>query len=786
MSITIVGGGNPSGPTFPIQRSVRLRSSASAYFNRTPSVAATSNQKMTYSAWVKRGQLGVATAGALLSSGTQLVNDDIIRFATDNLQLWFNAAASYYLITTQVFRDPSAWYHIVISIDTTQATAANRVIFYINGVQVTAFSTANYPPQNYTFGQFNQNGAGQRIGLYSSTYFDGYLAEVNVIDGQALTPTSFGAYNSYGVWSPSKYTGSYGTNGFYLNFQDNSAATATTIGKDSSGNGNNWTPNNISVTAGVTYDSMLDVPTNTSPTNANFAVLNPLSTAASTLVANGNLSGSNVTTNNYSSFIGSMAMTSGKWYFEGTTVGTAPTAMCGIGVTTLEYYAGTSAAYATTYQSPPFSNLFTAGTVSGTVVAAAFDADAGTCQFYTNGVASGSPVTGLTGGRYPMFVVSYYPSTQVLHANFGQRPFSYTPPTGFKSLNTYNLPAPTIANGAAYMAATLWTGTGAALSVANTVNDVSFQPDFVWLKTRSTISSNLLYDSVRGALNYLSSNQTAAEAALANSLTGFNSNGFALGSDSNVNGSGTTFVGWQWKANGTPAVTNTSGSIPSTISANTTAGFSIVTYTGTGANATVGHGLGVAPKMVITKSRSGTSDWNTYHASANASPATGLVFLNSTSAFTTFATAWNNTAPTSTTFSLGTYAGVNNSGTTYVAYAFSEIAGYSKFGSYTGNGSADGPFVYTGFRPRWVMVKSSSIGGAGYSWFILDSSRNTYNVMGNYLLAQATDAEAVTNVIDFLSNGFKLRFGGGGVNPSGATMIYMAFAENPFNYSLAR
>jgi hypothetical protein len=307
------------------------------------------------------------------------------------------------------------------------------------------------------------------------------------------------------------------------------------------------------------------------------------------------------------------------------------------------------------------------------------------------------------------------------------------------------------------------------------------QPDLVWAKTRSAVSSNLLYDSIRGVNKYLSSNQTAAEATLANSLTAFNSNGFTVGSDSNINGSGVTNVAWQWKASGS-TVSNTAGSITSTVSANTSAGFSIVTYTGTGANATVGHGLGVAPKMMIVKNRTGTNSWLVYHASIGN---TGAVQLNSTNAVTTASTFWNNTSPTSTLFSVGTDNAVNSGTGTYVAYCFSEVAGYSKFGSYTGNGSTDGTFVYTGFRPKFVIVKRTD---SANDWFMYDATRNKSNLTNLVIFSNLSDAEstAVSSVLDLVSNGFKFRNNGSGINGINGSYIYMAFAENPFKYSLAR
>ena len=348
---------------------------------------------------------------------------------------------------------------------------------------------------------------------------------------------------------------------------------------------------------------------------------------------------------------------------------------------------------------------------------------------------------------------------------------------------TYAIP-----DGRVAMAATLYTGTNANLTVTNTVNGVSMQPDLVWMKRRSSASSHVLIDSVRGVTKTINSDSTVAESTSSGTsgLLSFNSNGFSLGTDTtangSTNGSGQTYVGWQWNAGGS-TVTNTSGSISAQVRANATAGFSIVTYTGTGANATVGHGLGVAPRMIIIKSRTFAGDWVVYHASIGN---TGAVFLDLTNATSTSSLYFQNTSPTSSVFSIGIAGGVNNSSSdTYVAYCFAAVAGYSAFGSYTGNGSADGPFVFTNFRPRWVMIKRTD---ANENWQMYDTSRNTSNVVGEYLLANSSGAGATITVLDFLSNGFKIRVDGTnpGVNTSGGTYIFAAFAENPLKYANAR
>jgi hypothetical protein len=342
------------------------------------------------------------------------------------------------------------------------------------------------------------------------------------------------------------------------------------------------------------------------------------------------------------------------------------------------------------------------------------------------------------------------------------------------------LPTPTIGATSATLAnlyydASLYTGNGSNQTITNS----GFQPDWIWVKARSNAQGSSLVDAVRGASKVLISNSTAAEATLTSPPT-FNSNGFTSTTDISTNGY--TYVAWQWKANGSGS-SNTAGSITSTVSANTTAGFSIVTYTGNATSgATVGHGLGVAPSMIILKIRSTTGNWPVYHVSTGNTKALYLDLANGQGG--DFTGAWNNTTPTSTVFTLGNSTETNASSGTFVAYCFAEVAGYSKIGSYTGNGSTDGPFVFTGMRPAFILIKNSS--STGY-WVIFDVARNTYNAMTSQLWPNGNDAESNTyGVIDAVSNGFKLRNTAAGYNDSGSTYIYMALASNPFKYSLAR
>jgi hypothetical protein len=352
-------------------------------------------------------------------------------------------------------------------------------------------------------------------------------------------------------------------------------------------------------------------------------------------------------------------------------------------------------------------------------------------------------------------------------------------PTGFKVLATQNLPAPTIADGSLYFETLLYTGNGSASKRTDIAFNTLSQPDFVWIKQRSSTQDHALHDSVRGVAEKLESNTTGAAVG----GSGFGSDGFGpdgVGSelriftaDAQYNASGTTYVAWGWKAGGA-ASSNTDGTITSSVSANTTSGFSIVTYTGTGAAATVGHGLGAAPKMIFAKERDGVNAWNVYHASIGA---TQRGYLNTTAAFDATAAPWNNTAPTTSVFTVGTADVTNRSAGSILAYCWSEVEGFSKFGSYTGNGSADGPFVYTGFRPAFVLIKRTDSTG---DWNINDSARVGYNPVADTLNANETYAEGASDVMDILSNGFKIRFTGTNFNASGGTYIFAAFAEHPF------
>ena len=335
----------------------------------------------------------------------------------------------------------------------------------------------------------------------------------------------------------------------------------------------------------------------------------------------------------------------------------------------------------------------------------------------------------------------------------------------------------TIDNSELYFQTKLYTGNGSTQSITLDGSE-NMQPDWVWVKDRGRSGYNhIANDSVRGVTKYLRPNLTNSEATLSDAITSFDSDGFTLGSDSSNgehNISSQTYVAWNWLAGGS-ASSNTDGSITSTVSANTTAGFSIVSYTGTNNNQTVGHGLGAAPKVIILKNRSTTNNWCVGHGSLGF---TKHLALNETDAVGTSSVRFQDTAPTSTVYSVGAAGETNGSGNSIIAYCFVEKKGYSKFGSYTGNDNANGTFVYTGFAPAWVMIKRTN---SVNDWIILDTKRNPINPSNERLLANTNGAASTANtMVDFLSNGFKPRSTYGGINGASDNFIYMAFAESPF------
>ena len=792
-------GSSSSSAAFLLAKSLRFRSSNSTYVSRTPA-STTSRTTWTWSGWVKRGAMNTFEnlfCSDNQSDGGTTGNYGYLRFQSNTIMLGSISNGTYenYIYTSgSQYTDTAAWYHIVATADTTNSVATDRYKIYVNGVRQSVTDIGI--PQNFNTyintASYQHNIGRNRYGGGGS-YFDGYLAEVNFIDGQALTPSSFGATNALtGQWSPIAYTGTYGTNGFHLTFANTTST--TTLGYDTSGNSNNWTTNNISLTAGSTYDSINDVPTLTSATVANYAVLNPFNSSGVTL-SNGNLDCLATATGRGFGTISMKAVDAVNWYWEMTPIVATGAYNNHVGI-----YADnidpTTDANRIVWRND--GNVFTNGSLSGTIasytvgdtVAMAFNSTTRSLTYYKNGTSLGSftatdPGTG--GGFFPHILQN---SGAEIAVNFGQQGFKYTPPSGYVALNTYNLPTPAIAQGNKYMDVTLYAGAGANQSV---INAGAFRPDVVWIKNRTNSSNHQLVDSVRGVSLGLFPNLVDGESTSSNMTSSFNSNGFSIaGNSNNLNASGSNYVAWQWQAAVGNNVTNTAGSVNSTVSANTTAGFSIVTYTGPGgSNGTIGHGLGSIPSMIWTKVRSGiNADWAVYHSAVGN---TSALFLDTTAAATSGVGYWNNTSPTANVFSVGNSANTNYSATiTYVAYCWAPVAGYSAFGSYVGNGTANtGPFVYTGFRPKLIMIKSTA--GTTGDWMVWDTARDPINQAHRALLWDSANAEVSNDPysnFSIFSNGFCLEESvsspGYGNNISGYTYIYAAFAENPFKYSNGR
>jgi hypothetical protein len=972
---------------YAIPRSLRFRRSATAYLSKTMGVP-TNNKVFTYSGWVK---LALTSGGSYsLFSGHNTDENNELWFCWTSekfiLQQTVNGSGQAYASTNAVFRDPSAWYHVVVALDSTQAVPLNRIKLYVNGVQQTfaSYSGLFLSTQNFT-PWMNYSGAPHRIGQLgppNNGAMDGYMAELNFVDGQQLDPSYFGYFDPItNIWQPKKYTGTYGNNGFYLPFTENQStaqlgknfgngsnyltyseqfnngnwskpaapvaptisadataapngtttadavvfsgstthpcyqeytvsvpngqswtasmyvkqATGTsfnlqctifgssgvvqdgynfftfdaankitssnggnsymTVGSQHIGNGwhrvwatntnqsattgtyvrvsigqqgaptawsiycwgaqltlgttllpytqtvasiinNDWTTNFISLTAGSTYDSMVDSPTNvfTSATDiggvvpGNYPTLNPLNALGGAALSNGNLSFSSLIYNyEYKS---TQQIVSGKYYWEVTLTNDGGNCLIGIsgynsdnvtpyypgsggssfgydGLTGNKYRDGSASAYGNTF-------------ISGNVIGVAYDADSRKLWFSKNNVwqASGDPVAG-TNAAYdsstiPAGIPAFWPAIGRRENasancsgsfNFGQRPFTYAPPTGFKSLNTTNIQAlGTSAVGKAAIQANKWMDIslyGGTATARNIVNS-GFQPDLIWQKSRSDTTHHRLVDSVRGSNLELYSSLTNTEGnSGSDGIINFNNNGFSLGGGGGSNAAGTSYVAWQWKQS-------------------PTSGFNILSWTGTGVARSISHNLGVAPRFMIIKQRTVESrSWPIYHAALD-NPQSAI-YLDSTAASFAYTAFFNNQAPDSNSIYLGTDATVNQSGSTYIGYVWAEVPGFSKFGSYTGNGSTNGPFIYTGFRPRWIMLKVFS--GSTGNWEILDTSRNTYNQADLLLLPSSSNAESNaygSYYVDFVSNGFKIRGSGAGFNGSGEGMIYAAFAESPF------
>ncbi len=898
---------------YEVERSLRFNDNDSAYLRKSDYGSPDSSTTFTFSAWIKRANLDVWVPIAGSHSGSNAFN--VFGINPQNELVWRMRNSSSVDVTriesANLLRDTSAWYHVLLERNSTLSTAGDRAKLYINGVRVTEFDQNNTDSQNDGYrSDFLQDINIGRYQVNTSTinYGDFYLAEFHYIDGQAYDPSYFTETDPItGQLIPKKYTGGYGSNGFYLNFSDNSGTTATTLGKDSSGNGNNFTPNNF-----VTGDAVKDSPTN------NFCTYNPLNAnknRGQASFSQGNLRMTSTSGNR--GFTTGTIKAQGKIYFE--VLNKSNSGFVGIADITgsnhqsLDFYNGTPRIDGSAQSN---TGQFSSGDIMGVKV----DIDAKSIEFFKNG-SSVFSATYTTDVEYFPFIEdpSGGRSTDAI-ANFGQDSsfagektaqgntdangigdFYYSVPSGYKAICSANLPDPTILLPNKHFGTLLWTGNATVRTISDT-SQVNFTPDWVWVKSRSAGHDHQLTDSVRGSSKALAANLSEQEIDWDVLYSGNNkgmgdyvNGGFILDDDGNnarYNQNSQTYVAWNWNAGdtdgktyavtvvsdsgnkyrfdgfGTSAVTldlaeggtyvfdwsdssaqshpirfsttsdgthgggseyttgvtkddsaykttitvaasaptlyyycqnhsgmggaintnstlgssNFDGSIQSVAKVNASAGFSITRYTGTAANATVGHGLGVKPDSVILKRRTGgDSDWMVFHKDLGN---TKNIRLNTTSSQYTTSNIWNNTDPTSSAVNIGTSSAVNGNGSTYVMYCFSEVASFSKFGSYTGNGSSDGTFVFTGFKPAFVIFKYAS-GSA--QWNIRDIARDTDNPTEKYLLPSDSGAEGTSShEIDFLSNGFKHRGTGSAFNSNGGTYIYLAFASSPFKNARAR
>ena len=799
-----------------IDQSARFDKASSAYLTKTPS-SATNQRTWTWSGWLKNtgdmtSDFDFFTAnGASAELTAFMVSGD-----EQHLQFYSNNAVI--LKASADLRDTASWYHIMCRCDTTQSTASNRLKFYINGTEADYATDA----RSSSFAEDFETGINDTVAHYvgcnqvNGNLLNGYLAEVHFTDGVSNAPSAFGETKE-GVWIPKAYTGSYGTNGFYLKFDQTGTGTASasTIGADSSGNNNHFTTSAFASTDSNIPDS---------PTN-NFCTWNELANSAMDLTE-GSLAHSN-SASSWKSITATFGVKTGKWYWEilSKRGGGANYEQVGIALDTFTEYTNFLGTDTKSYGYNAFNGnkyyntsyvSYGASYADGDIVGVALDMDNGTLTFYKNNSSQGEAYSSISGCYSPAAVL--YDSASV--ANFGQDSsfagaktaqnnadqngrgdFYYSPPAGYLALCTANLPEPTISplNGkqpSDYFNTVLYTGDDST----NAITGVGFQPDLVWLKNRDYAVNHRLYNALTyggpysagaSGSKYLKPNATTGDTAgTANSLISLDSDGFTVhGSGGETNDLNEKYVAWNWLAgNGTTTNDASStgvGSTDSVYSVNTTAGFSIVTYTGTGSATTIAHGLGVKPNTIWIKRRTVAAygNWSIYVDSPNMGAGKSIYFdLNNAAG--TSSSMMNDTEPTSSVFTVNTSSGTNTNTHEYIAFCFSNVEGYSKFGEYTGNGNANGSFVYTGFRPAWVMFKRTD---STASWFIADNKRDVNNVLSRYLFADLTDAENTAgDRADFLSNGFKARVSNTNQNASGGNYIYMAFAEMPFKYANAR
>ena len=774
---------------YQIDQSIRFNKSASALMSRTFGTP-TDRNKFTYAFWMK----------ALSESNGYCLETNISGSGTDFSGMVFNGGSMQFFDYTSgsanidvrttftsadgKFRDYTGWYHAMFVYDSDQGTDSDRLKFFVNGRQFPVSDlvgpgggSVEWPTSGEN-SKFNGSGTVHRISSSVNGLVDGYMADIYFIDGQALTPTSFGEFSSTnGEFVPIAYEGSFGNNGFHIDGRDSSD-----LGDDESGNGNDFSTSNMG-----TDDQVTDSPTN------NQATLNPLFTGVTLsdgcLVATGS-------DNNYRRAFSTFAIDDGGKHVCEFQKSSGTFGLIGImqngnhtNTTGNSNMFGINLGNGEVFKGNPTASVLTTLTAPGnSLMRIEYDSSADTITIFDDGTeifpaSTGvSDTVGLTGHDSLHFGCAPYASGTVITATFS--PLSGTPTTGFKELTTTNLSDPTIADPKRYFGTLLYTGngtTGQTVTGLETTSGTSWTPDWVWIKPRSQPYSHQLFDVVRGAGKNLQANNSNAEGSITAEFIAFADGGFQVDDNgsNNINQSGVTHVAWNWEAGGSGS-SNEDGDTTSTVSASTTAGFSIVKWTGTGANTTLGHGLGTTPQMIIVKNLADADSWVVYHEDLGATK--GLT-LDTTAVATTASTFFNNTAPTSSVFSVGSGGRTNGSSDGMIAYCFANIAGYSKFGGFVGNGSSDGPFVELGFKPAFLLFRCTS---ASDAWQIYDNKRRTFNGYGESIAPNSSAVEgSFTERADLLSNGFKVRSSNTAINGSGEDYIYMAFAHSPFKTATA-
>ena len=821
---------------YEVRHSCRFESVNNAHLHNTPSGDGNLDA-WTFSAWVKLSK-DIAGTTPLFAAGTNGDEFSRITFISNNKLAFMilgsdgNFKAAYKCEFP--CRDFSAWYHICVAVDTGQSTNTNRAKLYVNGTLQTVLGGGDliHPDQNYDT-HFNDASYKHWLGSEPSGdgSFDGYMAEVNWVDGLQLDPTSFTETDSnWGHLKPKRYTGAYGTNGFHMNFHSSGNLGLTGGYVDT---GANYAVVNLAAS-----DQCFDSPTN------NFAQWNVEDKNDQITLSNAGTraeSGTNTAHSNTRATMG-LHHKSGKWYCEclnNADVGGTTAVAFGL---SLSQYAVQAATHPVSSSSGFYGSYHSAGTTAQLVAngaeqctfgiggerdihQVAYDSSNGKFWYGLNntwraadGGDDGDPAAGTNesgtladNGEHTAFVtcdvVNNADQAMILNSGTdssfltiktaqnnrddnGNGDFTYAPPTGFMAMCTKNLPTPKVLPHE-HFNATLYTGNGSTQSISN----VGFQPDWVWLKNRTVGRNHGTYDVIRGANEDLMTNNSDGETTRSTGLTAFGSDGFSLGSHNNVNENTADFVSFNWNCPTTfsnDASATSVGTIDSEGRVNQEAGFSIIKYVGVDQQTTtVAHGLTVAPEIVLVKATSEDGrHWRMYaNPRTYGIDRTDYLKLNDTAAKVDDENYWNDSNNTTTTFSIGDANDVNDSGCTFIAYCFHEVEGYSHFGVYNGNGDADGTYFHTGFKPAWVMVKHL---GASESWWIWDSKRNPTSGVNNRIGADVTGSES-TNVstgadyLEFRANGIKHKGLGGGANESGngGEYLIMAFADVPFKYANA-